>query len=112
VARQECRTQRVWRTSAGLINQQYILIAAIVFAKALGAELVLPSAVHRRSFSDEQAAMEWRSAPFASVWDEDHLIRYWAARGLVLHKARVMTGLGRYLSRRLRVRTSMLRLRI
>ncbi len=65
----------------------------------MGAELVLPSAVHRRSFGDDQAAMEWRSAPFASVWDEDHLIRYWAAHGLVLHKACAVTGLARFTGR-------------
>ena len=76
---------------AGLINQQYALIAAIVFARAFGAELVLPKALHRRSFGDAEAA-EWRSAPFASVWDEGHLVRYWAAQGVVLHRARLRPG--------------------
>ena len=73
---------------AGLINQHYALIAAIVFAKTFGAELVLPTAMHRRGFSDARAAADWRSAPFASVWDEEHLISYWATQNILLHKAR------------------------
>ena len=82
-----CGTQTLLFVS-GLINQQYTLISAIVFARAFGAELVLPAAMHRNSFSDTSNGMVWRTAPFASVWDEDHLIRYWAEQGLTLHKAR------------------------
>ena len=78
------------RMLAGLINQHYGLISALVFAKAFGAELVLPAAVHRRSFGDARAAADWRSAPFSCVWDEDHLVSYWAAQNVTLHKARLL----------------------
>jgi hypothetical protein len=73
---------------SGLINQQYTLISAIAFARAFGAELVLPSATQRNSFNDARAGVVWRPAPFGSVWDEVHLVSYWEKQGLTLHKAR------------------------
>ena len=73
--------------ASGLINQQYTLISAIAFARAFGAELILPKATQRNSFNDARAGVVWRTAPFGSVWDEVHLVSYWAKQGLTLHKA-------------------------
>ena len=53
-----------------------------MFAKALGAELVLPPAVHRTAFN---ATARWRMAPASSLLDLKFITEYWSGRGVIIH---------------------------
>ena len=70
---------------AGLINQMYSHIAAIMLARAMGAELVLAPAVHRESFDLHMEKTKWHVAPQESLLDVGAVKKYWGDRGLLIH---------------------------
>eukprot|EP00887_Chlorella_sp_A99_P002549 scaffold6.g2549.t1 len=76
----------------GLINQHYSHIAAFSLAAVLGAEIVLPPAVCRDSFAHyfsvfkEKNEVQWSPVPLDSLLDVEHIISFWRARGLVVHR--------------------------
>lgn len=72
----------------GLVNQFFMHIASLMFAKALGGELVLPPAVHRTTFN---ATASWHMAPVASLLDVNHITEYWREKGVVIHVVSELT---------------------
>ncbi|GAB4815103.1 hypothetical protein N2152v2_002149 [Parachlorella kessleri] len=92
----------VYATSGGLCNQLYHHLHAFMMARALaaggalpasaaGTAIVLPPALHRRSFGDSpygrgpaERAAAWRQAPIGTLLDVGSMQAYWAARGLEL----------------------------
>mmetsp|Transcript_9294 Transcript_9294/g.27924 ORF Transcript_9294/g.27924 Transcript_9294/m.27924 type:complete len:628 (+) Transcript_9294:75-1958(+) len=81
-----------YTAGTGLINQHYSHVAALVLAELMGAELVLPPAMHRSSFEHifsvfkGQSAVKWAFAPLDSLYDVDALVKTWKKRGVVVHK--------------------------
>jgi len=75
----------------GLVNQLYSTIAAIAIATTMGAELVLPPAVHRDSFAKhfstkkENNDVDWYASPLDEILDVDRLRDHWRSRGLIMH---------------------------
>ena len=75
----------MWLYGAGLVNQIYSNIAAIMLARAMGAELVLPAAIHRDSFNSLMTETTWRAAPQDNLLDVGALQRYWLGKGMLVH---------------------------
>ena len=78
----------MWLRGAGLVNQLYSNIAAIMLARAMGAELVLPAAIHRDSFNSHMTKMTWRAAPQDSLLDVNALQLYWRGKDMLVHTVR------------------------
>lgn len=76
------------RSFAGLINQLYSHIAAIMLARAIGAELVLAPAIHRDSFNSHMTKTTWHAAPQESLIDVDAVKQYWRGKGMLIHTVR------------------------
>lgn len=76
----------------GLMNQQYSHLAAFSLAATLGAEIVLPPAVYRDSFSKhfstkkEENEVKWSPAPTESLLNVEGIIDHWKTRGITVHK--------------------------
>ena len=74
----------------GLVNQLYSHIAALALAAHLGAEVILPPAAKRDSFEHyfsvfkERNEVLWSAGPLESLLDVDHLISFWAKRGMTI----------------------------
>lgn len=66
----------------GLINQFYTHLTSIMLAKALGAELVLPSAIYRDEFVRSTG---WHSGPAANLIDVEAITNYWSDKGVFIH---------------------------
>ena len=75
----------MWLYATGLVNQLYSDIVAIMLARAMGAELVLPAAIHRDSFNSHMTKMTWRAAPQDNLLDVGALQRYWLSKGMLVH---------------------------
>jgi hypothetical protein len=73
---------------AGLINQMYSHIAAVMLARAMGAELVLPAAMHRDTFNASCGNMTWHVAPPESLLDVEAVKQYWRGQGMLIHTVR------------------------
>jgi hypothetical protein len=75
----------------GLVNQLYSTIAAMALATTMGAEIVLPPAVHRDSFAKhfstkaEANDVTWYASPLDDILDVDRFRNHWKSRGLILH---------------------------
>ena len=72
----------------GLINQLYSHIAAIMLARAMGAELVLAPAMHRDSFNSHMTKTTWHAAPQESLLNVEALKQYWRGQGMLIHTVR------------------------
>ena len=70
---------------AGLVNQLYSHIAAIMLARALSAELVLAPAMHRQSFNATPENAAWAAARTDTLLDVVRLKKYWRTRELLIH---------------------------
>ena len=68
------------------MNQVYGHMAAILLARAMGAELVLASALHRDTFNAGMSKTPWIAAPPESILDVEAIIEHWRKRGLIIHK--------------------------
>ncbi len=76
---------------AGLCNQLYSHIHALIIARALNAStLMLPPARRRRSFGHVYAAarnttsVHWSFSPVEGLLDVKRMAVYWAERGLTI----------------------------
>lgn len=89
--KQKTRIILQYTACGGLVNQLYSTIAAIALATTMGAELVLPPAVHRDSFAKhfstkkEANDVVWSTSPLDDILDVDRLRIYWRDRGLIMH---------------------------
>ena len=75
----------------GLINQHYSHVAALVLARALGADrVVLPPAAQRDSFGKyfstvaDRNEVAWTAAPLDGVLDVGAVVAAWAGRGVTV----------------------------
>lgn len=76
------------RSFAGLINQLYSHVAAIMLARAMGAELVLAPAIHRDSFNSHMTKTTWHAAPLEGLLDVEAVKKYWNDQGMLIHTVR------------------------
>lgn len=68
------------------MNQWYVHLAALMLAKALGSELVLPPAMHRGAFAGET---KWFMDPTEALLDVEAIAEYWSGRGVHIHAVSV-----------------------
>lgn len=73
-------------TVQGLVNQWYVHLAALMLAKALGSELVLPPAMHRGGFAGKT---KWFMDPTEALLDVEAIAQYWGGQGVHIHAVSV-----------------------
>ena len=63
----------------------YANIAAVMLARAVGAELVLAPVIHRDSYAAHMKNTTWHAGPTESLLDVGAIREYWRKQGLLIH---------------------------
>ena len=66
----------------------YTNIAAVMLARAVGAELVLAPVIHRDSFGAHMTDTAWHAAPAETLLEVDAFKEHWRDKGLPIHTVR------------------------
>lgn len=94
-ARPYKRIRSVLRYTAcgGLMNQHYSHVAAMVIAASLGADIIIPHAVRRDSFSKyfsmdpAKSTITWSLVNFGSIWNAEYVESFLRGQGIDMYLA-------------------------
>lgn len=81
-----------YEATSRLCNQLYAHIPALMLARALRAAVVLPPAMHRRSFADPAEGQVISLGPIQGFFDVEAMGAYWAALGVAIRQVGTCAG--------------------